>query len=92
LWNIRGNFIGRIPPATAWVTAFALLVTEVEASGGGAAGGSSAAGTLDLEYWVHFPNLPSIVVEWAALIPLTVYFSSFRNDYELAGEVSFRGR
>jgi hypothetical protein len=41
---------------------------------------------------VHFPNLPSIVVEWAALIPLTVYFSSFRNDYELAGEVSFRGR
>ncbi|KAI1204977.1 uncharacterized protein F4807DRAFT_444586 [Annulohypoxylon truncatum] len=49
-------------------------------------------GTLLLEFWTTLPDLPSIVTEWVALIPLTVYLSNMRTVYDLAGEVSLRAK
>lgn len=52
------------------------------------------SGTLHLSYITLRPpqNIPKIILEWAALVPLTVYLASNRSNYELAAEVSLRGR
>ncbi|KKO96953.1 hypothetical protein THAR02_10941 [Trichoderma harzianum] len=56
--------------------------------------GTDNSGTLSLSYVRLLPpqNVPKFIYEWAALIPLTVYLANGRSDYELAGEVSLRGR
>lgn len=78
--------------ALVWVVTLSLLIHTVNAVGAAAFGGGTSDGTLQLQYWLSMPSLPAIIAEWAALIPLTVYLSSLRSDFELAGEVSLRGR
>ncbi|CEL00671.1 hypothetical protein ASPCAL00269 [Aspergillus calidoustus] len=52
------------------------------------------SGTVSLSYVRLLPpqNIPKIVFEWAALIPLVIYLANGRSNYELAGEVPLRGR
>lgn len=52
----------------------------------------ASQGTAQLTLWAHLPDVPNIVNQWAALVPLTVYLSNMRSNYELAGEVSLRAR
>jgi hypothetical protein len=40
----------------------------------------------------QFPPLPSIVAEWAALIPLIVHLASFQDDHRMIGEVALNRR
>ncbi|CAI4214285.1 unnamed protein product [Parascedosporium putredinis] len=42
--------------------------------------------------WSQLPDVPRLIEEWAALIPLAFYLSSPRRDHDLAGEVALRGR
>ena len=40
----------------------------------------------------QLPPLPSIVAEWAALIPLIVHLASFQDDHQMIGEVALNCR
>jgi hypothetical protein len=40
----------------------------------------------------QFPPLPSIVAEWAALIPLVVHLASFQDEYHMIGEAALNCR
>jgi hypothetical protein len=40
----------------------------------------------------QFPPLPSIVAEWAALIPLIVHLASFQDGHRMVGEVTLNRR
>ena len=48
--------------------------------------GSIAA---DAFFWI--PPLPTIVAEWAALIPLIVHLASAQDDHRMVGEAALRG-
>lgn len=86
--RISSDFLGRIPFSLAWGASIILLARTVSAKTPNA-----STGVVDLSTWMHFPqNIQPIIFEWAALIPLTVYLSSFRSDFELAGEVPLQGR
>jgi hypothetical protein len=41
---------------------------------------------------LQLPPLPSIVTEWAALVPLIVHLASFQDDYRMIGEVALNCR
>jgi len=49
-------------------------------------------GTINTHPLWKLPQLPNIVSEWAAIIPLICHLASFRTDYETAGRVSLLGR
>ncbi|OTB04461.1 hypothetical protein M426DRAFT_73446 [Hypoxylon sp. CI-4A] len=41
---------------------------------------------------ISLPYLPTIVTEWAALIPLVTHLASYQDDYITAGNISLLGR
>lgn len=41
---------------------------------------------------VSFPDLPMIVSEWAALLPLVIYLASYQDDFITTGDISLLGR
>jgi hypothetical protein len=43
----------------------------------------------DAFFWI--PPLPTIVAEWAALIPLIVHLASAQDDHRMIGEAALRG-
>ncbi|EAQ83106.1 hypothetical protein CHGG_10924 [Chaetomium globosum CBS 148.51] len=51
----------------------------------------SSTGSIKVGFWLDLPDIPDLVEEWSAIIPLAVYLSSPRSDFELAGEVTLRG-
>ena len=52
----------------------------------------SNLGATGAEPFFHLPLLPTIAVEWAALIPLVVHLASFQDDYHMIGELTLRCR
>ncbi|KAG8530180.1 uncharacterized protein KY384_005663 [Bacidia gigantensis] len=41
---------------------------------------------------IGYPQLPMIVAEWAALLPLVLHLASYQADYMTIGEISLLGR
>ncbi|KAI1646008.1 uncharacterized protein F4817DRAFT_154788 [Daldinia loculata] len=41
---------------------------------------------------ISLPYLPTIVTEWAALIPLAIHLASYQDDYITTGNISLLGR
>jgi len=85
------------PGASRWrslpvlLPQLALFARTVAAAGASSSSGSSE--TADLSLFLHPPeNIPQILVEWCSLVPLTIYLAGARTDFDLAGEVSLRGR
>ena len=50
------------------------------------------SGTANTQLFWKLPQLPSLVSEWAALIPLVCHLASFQTDYQTTGRVSLLGR
>lgn len=85
--------LDRLAPALAMASALSFFVTKVHAMETNTKANVGASqGTAQLTLWAHLPDVPNIVNQWAALVPLTVYLSNMRSNYELAGEVSLRAR
>lgn len=82
---------GARPASLAAVAFIALVLQNPQLANASVVQGSWSGGTESIDFWVLLPDLPTILTEWAALVPLTVYLSSVRSDFELAGEVSLRG-
>lgn len=80
-----------LAPALVVVVLFSLLTSKAHASQASSKEGWSH-GTLLLNFWTILPDIPGIVDEWACLVPLTIYLSNMRTDYDLAGEVSLRAK
>lgn len=78
----------RLAPMLGVVLLFSSLTTKAQAS----ETDGWSHGTLLLRFWAALPEIPKIVAEWAALVPLTVYLSNMRTAYDLAGEISLRAK
>ena len=50
-----------------------------------------ALGSIGIPAFFALPQLPSILVEWLALIPLVVHLTSALEDFKLIGEACLRG-
>lgn len=55
---------------------------------------ASNLGSINLRVQNLFtlPNLPNIIAEWSALIPLVCHLASYRQNHLLAGEIALNGR
>lgn len=53
---------------------------------------TAALGSLGVTFFFSLTNLPTIVAEWAALLPLILHLANPRFDAELVGRVSLLGR
>lgn len=53
--------------------------------------GPSNLGGLDIQPFLPLAPIPTIVAEWAALIPLVCHLASYQDDYQLAGEAALMG-
>jgi len=99
-WRVT-DFLAKAPLSMAWAILFVMYArvatgTALLSSTNGQSTTQDqrdvSIGTLDTPSWIHLPqNIHPILVEWAALIPLTVYLANGRSDFELAAEVSLRG-
>lgn len=49
-------------------------------------------GSLGVDALIPFPLLPTIISEWAAIIPLVCHLASQRDDYITTGDVALMGR
>jgi hypothetical protein len=49
-------------------------------------------GSLGVGAYLWSPPLPTILAEWAALIPLIVHLASSQSDYDMVGEAALEGR
>ncbi len=49
-------------------------------------------GTLNRKPFLSLAQIPSIVAEWGALIPLVCHLANAQHDYQLAGEIALMGR
>lgn len=49
-------------------------------------------GSLNIAPYFALPDLPNIVAEWTAILPLVIHLSSYRDDYDTIGEVALLGR
>lgn len=49
-------------------------------------------GSLDIDAFFNLSKLPTIVTEWAAIIPLALHLASFRTEYYTTGQIAFLGR
>lgn len=48
--------------------------------------------TTGLEPFLPIVPAPSIVFEWAGLIPLVIYLASYKSSHTLVGKTSLTGR
>lgn len=55
-------------------------------------GGPANLGTLGVNLRLTLARLPSIVAEWAALIPLLCHLASRHHDHQFIGEAALTGR
>lgn len=49
------------------------------------------AGTLNLSRVVSISNIPPIITEWSALIPLASHLASQDQEHRLVGELALAG-
>ncbi|EAQ83105.1 hypothetical protein CHGG_10923 [Chaetomium globosum CBS 148.51] len=49
-------------------------------------------GALGIPPFFNVPALPTIVAEWAAILPLVSHLASYRDDYAIAGRVALKGK
>ena len=55
------------------------------------AGGSAKLGSLGVRPLLEVANIPSILAEWAALIPLLCHLTGRHHDHEFIGEAALAG-
>lgn len=49
-------------------------------------------GSLGLQAYLWNPSLPTVIAEWAALIPLIVHLASSQSYFRMVGEAALEGR
>lgn len=49
-------------------------------------------GALNIAPFLPVPDIPTIITEWTAVIPLVCHLASYKRDYELVGQLSLSGR
>jgi len=48
-------------------------------------------GALNIAPFLLVPDIPTIITEWAVVIPLVCHSASYKRDYELVGQLSLSG-
>ncbi|KAI4184403.1 MAG: hypothetical protein L6R41_004755 [Letrouitia leprolyta] len=54
-------------------------------------GYSGSAGTLGLSPFISIPNIPPIITEWSALVPLASHLANHDDEHRLVGELALAG-
>lgn len=54
-------------------------------------GYSGGAGTLGLSPLISIPNIPPIITEWSALVPLASHLANHDDEHRLVGELALAG-
>lgn len=49
-------------------------------------------GSLKIPALLTLPGIPTLIGEWASLMPLVCHLASQRSDYQIVGEIALRGR
>lgn len=49
-------------------------------------------GSLNIAPFLPMLNIPNIISEWAATIPLVCHLTSYRRDHQLTGRTALLGR
>lgn len=55
-------------------------------------GNNANLGSLGIAPMIPIPNIPNIVAEWAAIVPLVCHLATVRDDYITTGEIALLGR
>jgi hypothetical protein len=84
--------LNRFVPAFAWVVALSFISRNVSTANASNISTTWSTGSVQLDFWLKLPPIPTPIDQWAALIPLAVYLSNARSDFDLAGEVTLTGR
>lgn len=54
-------------------------------------GYSGGAGTLGLSPLISISNIPPIITEWSALVPLASHLANYDDEHRLVGELALAG-
>lgn len=52
---------------------------------------SSGSGTLNISAYLPIRQIPSIITEWSALVPLVCHLANYEEDHRMVGELALAG-